>query len=49
MIAAFHSLVNTVMTKQLEQLLYMNTIGPSRVRCMGGRWYVLVIVDEYSC
>jgi transposase InsO family protein len=26
----------------------MNTVGPSRVRSMGGKWYVLVIVDDYS-
>jgi hypothetical protein len=48
MIAASHSLVNTVRTEQPRQLLYMNTIGPSRVRSMEGKWYVLVIVDDYS-
>jgi hypothetical protein len=26
----------------------MNTVDPSRVRFMGGKWYVLVIVDDYS-
>jgi transposase InsO family protein len=26
----------------------MDTVGPSRVRSMGGKWYVLVIVDDYS-
>jgi hypothetical protein len=26
----------------------MDTIGPSWVRAMGGKWYVLVIVDDYS-
>jgi transposase InsO family protein len=26
----------------------MNTVGPSQVRFMGGKWYVLVIVDDYS-
>jgi transposase InsO family protein len=26
----------------------MNIVGPSRVRSMGGKWYVLVIVDDYS-
>jgi transposase InsO family protein len=25
----------------------MDTIGPSRVRSMGDKWYVLVIVDDY--
>jgi hypothetical protein len=48
MIVASHSLVNTVMTKQLGQLLHMDTIDPSRVRSMGDTWYVLVIVDDYS-
>jgi transposase InsO family protein len=27
----------------------MNIVGPSRVRSMGGKWYVLIIVDDYSC
>jgi transposase InsO family protein len=48
MIAASHSLVNTVMTEHPGQLLHMNTVGPSRVRSMGGKWYVLVIIDDYS-
>jgi hypothetical protein len=48
MITAFHSPVNTVMTEQLGQLLYMNTVGPSWVRSMGGKWYVLVLIDDYS-
>jgi hypothetical protein len=48
MIVAFHSLVNTVMTEHPGQLLHMDTIGPSQVRFMRGKWYVLVIVDDYS-
>jgi hypothetical protein len=48
MIATSHSLINTVMTEQPGQLLHMDTIGPSRVRSMGGKWYVLIIVDDYS-
>jgi transposase InsO family protein len=48
MIAASHSLVNTVMTEQPGYLLHMDTVGPSRVHSMGGKWYVLVIVDDYS-
>jgi hypothetical protein len=47
-IAASHSSINTVMTEHPGQLLHMNTVGPSRVRCMGGKWYVHVIVDNYS-
>jgi transposase InsO family protein len=48
MIAASHSLVNIMMTEHLRQLLHMDTVGPSQVRSMGGKWYVLVIVDDYS-
>jgi transposase InsO family protein len=36
-----------VITEQPEQLLHMDTIGPSRVRSMGGKWYILVIIDDY--
>jgi transposase InsO family protein len=48
MIAASHSPVNTVMTEHPGQLLHMDTIGPSWVRSIGDKWYVLVIVDDYS-
>jgi transposase InsO family protein len=48
MIAASHSPVNTVMTEHPGQLHHMDTVGPSWVRSMGGKWYVLVIVDDYS-
>jgi hypothetical protein len=27
----------------------MDTVSPSRVRFMCSKWYVLVIVDDYSC
>ena len=26
----------------------MDTVGPSRVMSVGGKWYVLVIVDDFS-
>jgi transposase InsO family protein len=48
MIAASYSPVNTVMTEHPGLLLYMDTVGPSWVRSMGGKWYVLVIIDDYS-
>jgi hypothetical protein len=48
MIAASHSLINTVMIEHLRQLLHMDTVGPSRVRSMGGKWYILIVVDDYS-
>jgi hypothetical protein len=48
MIATSHSPVNTMMTERPVQLLHMDIIGPSLVRSMGGKWYVHVIVDDYS-
>jgi transposase InsO family protein len=48
MIAASHSPVNTVMTEHLGQLLHMDTVDPSWVRSMGGKWYLIVVVDDYS-
>jgi hypothetical protein len=48
MIAASQSLVNTMLIEQPRQLLHMDTIGPSLVRSMRGKWYVLIIIDNYS-
>jgi transposase InsO family protein len=48
MIAASRSPVNTVMSEHPGQLLYMDTVDLSRVCSMGGKWYILVIVDDYS-
>ncbi len=30
------------------QLLHMDTVGPATVQSVGGKWYVLVIVDDFS-
>jgi hypothetical protein len=46
--SASHFSVNTVMTEQSEQLLYMDIVGPSRVHSIRDKWYVLIIVDDYS-
>jgi transposase InsO family protein len=48
MIAASHSLIYTMMIKRPRQLLHIDTISPSQVCSMGGKWYVLIIVDDYS-
>jgi hypothetical protein len=48
MTATSHSPVNTVMTEQTGQSLHMDTVGPSRVCSMDGKWYIFVIVDDYS-
>jgi hypothetical protein len=47
-IVASHSLINTVMTERPRQLLHMDTVNSSWVRSMGGKWYVLIIIDDYS-
>jgi hypothetical protein len=49
MTVAFHSPVNTMMIERPRQLLHMDTVGPSQVRSVGGKWYILIIVDDYSC
>ena len=48
MVSASHPPLTLVMTGGPGQLLHLDTIGPSRVQSAGGKWYVLVIVDDYS-
>ncbi|GJY08568.1 putative ribonuclease H-like domain-containing protein [Tanacetum coccineum] len=36
-------------SKQRLHLLHMDLCGPMRVESINGKWYVLVIVDYYSC
>ena len=43
-----HPPVNQVMTSHPGELLHMDTVGPARVRSVGGKWYILVIVDDFS-
>jgi transposase InsO family protein len=49
MIDISHSLVNTMMIEHPGQLLHIDTIGPSQVHSMGDKWYILIIIDDYSC
>jgi hypothetical protein len=48
MVAASHPPMNQVMTKEPNELLHMDTVGPARVRSDGEKWYVLVIMDDFS-
>ena len=48
MVAAPHPPMNQVMTKEPDELLHMDTVGPARVQLGGGKSYVLVIVDDFS-
>jgi hypothetical protein len=48
MVASSHPPLTDVMTEHPYELLHMDLIGPGRVRSAGGKWYVLVVVDDYS-
>ncbi|WVZ52103.1 hypothetical protein U9M48_003193 [Paspalum notatum var. saurae] len=47
MVAASHIPVSQVMTFYPGELLHMDTIGPARVASVSGKWYVLVVVDDF--
>ncbi len=47
-VASSHALIVSVMTNAPGQLLHMDTVGLARVKSVGGKWYVLVIVDDFS-
>ncbi|WVZ84327.1 hypothetical protein U9M48_031370, partial [Paspalum notatum var. saurae] len=48
MVAASHIPVSQVMTSYPSELLHMDTVGPARVASINGKWYVLVVVDDFS-
>jgi hypothetical protein len=48
MVASSHPPLTDVMTERPCELLHMDLVGPTRVRSAGGKWYVLVVVDDYS-
>jgi hypothetical protein len=48
MIASSHLPLTDVMTERPCELLHMDLVGPAHVRSAGGKWYVLVVVDDYS-
>jgi transposase InsO family protein len=48
MVASSHPPLTDVMTELPCELLYMDLVGPARVRSVGGKCYVLVVVDDYS-
>ena len=47
MVAASHAPLMAVMTERPCELLHMDLVGPARVRSAGGKWYVLVVVDDF--
>ncbi|WVZ84658.1 LOW QUALITY PROTEIN: hypothetical protein U9M48_031665 [Paspalum notatum var. saurae] len=48
MVAASHTPVSQVMTSYPGELLHMDTKGPPWVASVRGKWYVLVVVDDFS-
>jgi hypothetical protein len=48
MVASSHPPLTDVMNERPCELLHMDLIGPACVRSAGGKWYVLVVVDDYS-
>jgi transposase InsO family protein len=48
MAAASHPPLTSVMTERPCELFHMDLVGLARVCSAGGKWYVLVIVDDYS-
>jgi hypothetical protein len=47
MVASSHPPLTDVMTERPCELFHMELVGPARVRSAGGKWYVLVVVDNY--
>ena len=48
MVASSHAPIIEVMTEHPGELLHIDLVGLARVRSVGGKWYVLVVVDDYS-
>jgi transposase InsO family protein len=48
MVASSHPPLTDVMTEHPCELLHMDLVDPPRVRSVGGKWYTLVVVDNYS-
>ena len=48
MVTTPHPPLTAVMTDRPSELLHMDLVGPARVRSVGQKWYVLVVVDDYS-
>jgi hypothetical protein len=48
MVTASHTPLTSIMIERPCELFHMDLVGPARLCSVGGRWYVLVIVDDYS-
>jgi hypothetical protein len=45
---AAHKRTSSIRTSRNLELLHMDLIGPTRTASLGGRRYILVIVDDFS-
>jgi hypothetical protein len=48
MVSSSHPPLTDVMTERPCGLLHMDLVSPARVRSAGWKWYVLIVVDDYS-
>ncbi|WVZ76523.1 hypothetical protein U9M48_024493, partial [Paspalum notatum var. saurae] len=48
MVAASDTPVSRVMTSYPGELPHMDTVGPTRIASVSGKWYVFVVVDDFS-
>jgi hypothetical protein len=46
MVASSYPPLTDVMTELSCELLHIDLVGPARVRSVGGKWYVVVVVDD---
>jgi hypothetical protein len=45
---ATHKKTSSILTSHKLELMHMDLIGPTQTSSLGGRKYILVIVDDYS-
>ena len=45
---SIHPKVNVVATSRPLELLHVDLIGPMRTESMGGKRYIMVVVDDFS-
>ncbi|XP_022873216.1 uncharacterized protein LOC111392180 [Olea europaea var. sylvestris] len=43
-----HKKTSRILTKRPLELIHMNLMGPSRTESLGGKRYILVVVDDFS-
>ncbi|CAL8097233.1 unnamed protein product [Prunus armeniaca] len=44
-----HKATNSISTSKTLELMHMDLVGPIQVASLGGKKYILVVVDDFSC